>query len=758
MARNEMNSRKRKPLPSSSQSVQKATSRGQSYKYRKPALKWRKHGLLSQIQNTPIWLFIFSIYFLTVNVYQTKWLSKTSSSSSFLPQLPEHISDPHLGDFSHKLDDFSVEIFSAPKPFIDQDAIANKRAIRSWLRLNPQPQVTLLGYETGYDEAAAELGLRLERRVDKNFLGVPLFNSMFEHANNSKATITVIINGDILLFDDFMTTLKRIVSTFDHFLIISARYDVDNLPTDLDESDPEYTKLVRNHVWDTGTLHTYGGMDVWAWNTAGPRLFDPKMPHFVFGRGKYDNWLTHETIAAGRRQVIDVSETCLTVHLKHDYHFVDGEANATRDRISAFWSKGKNSKFELFINIYLSLHVGSYSNQKGNVMYAPWKLANCMQDDGMCLMKRQRPGSCNCEFSPFTRATQTDPTVKPGTNFIRCGSISEETKADFKIPVRLPKMVRAINYEFDEDDNLVKNPTNFEPPPFGLPLTFTSVLEKVAINNTIILTALNFGYRSIMMNWVCNMRQLGITNFVIASLDEMLYKYAFIRSLPTYYESTIFNGMNQSLLSHAAYGSDEFKMLTKLKSRVVVRILRKGYNVLWTDCDIVYFKNPLIDLWSYNADIAIQSNAPDGEPLNGYRRINSGFYLAKSNEKTIKTFEDVIKFAARSRMSEQPCFYDVICGKKGQTVMGNDMCQYKNVSLRLLDRSRYPNGVTGGIWNTTDGEIPYRWPHLYILHNNWIKGALKEPRFKRHGFVFFDKQTEICTYSLPLESDTTAVA
>lgn len=55
-------------------------------------------------------------------------------------------------------------------------------------------------------------------------------------------------------------------------------------------------------------------MDLWAWNTVGKSLFDPVMPHLVFGRGKYDHWLTHETISAGRRQVIDVSETCLTVH------------------------------------------------------------------------------------------------------------------------------------------------------------------------------------------------------------------------------------------------------------------------------------------------------------------------------------------------------------------------------------------------------------------------------------------------------------
>lgn len=193
----------------------------------------------------------------------------------------------------------------------------------------------------------------------------------------------MIINGDILLFDDFIQTVKKVVSNFEHFLIVGARYDIDELPKDLSEDDPQYTRKIREHVLSTGTLHTYGGMDVWAWNTDGPRLFDPVMPHFIFGRGKYDNWLTHETIAAGRRQVVDASETCLTVHIRHDYHLVAGNAagngeetavdTASRRSLKgAFWSEGKKSKFELFINIYLSLHVGTYTNQMGNVLFAPW--------------------------------------------------------------------------------------------------------------------------------------------------------------------------------------------------------------------------------------------------------------------------------------------------------------------------------------------------------------------------------------------------
>lgn len=347
----------------------------------------------------------------------------------------------------------------------------------------------------------------------------------------------------------------------------------------------------------------------------------------------------------------------------------------------------------------------------------------------MCMTRRKRPGMCPCEYSGFTAGTQTDPTVKEGSRVIRCGMVSSESKMSFNIPVLPP-------------------PGEVEPESFGMPLTVRSVSEKVVINNTIILTALTYGYRAMMMNWVCNLRELEITNFVIAALDEDLYKYAFTRGLPTYFENEATSGRHDGVSSDADYGSSSFKQITKAKSRVVLRLLKMGYNVQWSDCDIILFKNPLLDMWSHNADLVIQSNAPDTEPLNGMRRLNSGFYLAVSSQKLISAFEDVVDYARRSSMSEQPCFYDVLCGKDGSKTVGSDGCRYKNVDVKVLSRELYPNGITSGIWNVKDGKILESYPNLFILHNNWIKGAAaKHERFVRHNMITFDPATELCTHN-----------
>ncbi len=160
-------------------------------------------------------------------------------------------------NYGSRLARLSVEIFSAPKPFLGSDDELNKRAIQSWLNLKPRPKVTLLGNETGYEDAAREFGLNLEPRVDKTFLGVPLFNSMIDRANKSDATIAVLINGDIILTDDFMQTVKKTVSSVQDFLLIAARFDVDGIPS----VDARHLDSLRAHVLENGRLHTYGGMD-----------------------------------------------------------------------------------------------------------------------------------------------------------------------------------------------------------------------------------------------------------------------------------------------------------------------------------------------------------------------------------------------------------------------------------------------------------------------------------------------------------------
>jgi hypothetical protein len=64
---------------------------------------------------------------------------------------------------------------------------------------------------------------------------------------------------------------------------------------------------IQDFARSYGRLHSYGGVEFWAWDTSGAPLVNETMPSFVYGRGKYDSWFTHGVIHGGHGRVIDAT-------------------------------------------------------------------------------------------------------------------------------------------------------------------------------------------------------------------------------------------------------------------------------------------------------------------------------------------------------------------------------------------------------------------------------------------------------------------
>jgi hypothetical protein len=94
-----------------------------------------------------------------------------------------------------------------------------------------------------------------------------------------------------------------------------------------------------------------------------------------------------------------------------------------------------------------------------------------------------------------------------------------------------------------------------------------------------------------------------------------------------YFSSSEHNAQpsNERRRDDCDYGSEGFKGITKMKTKVVLHILKKGYNVFWSDADIVSFSDQTNILLNLIAESSytrffVQSNEPDlGEPANGIR-------------------------------------------------------------------------------------------------------------------------------------------
>ncbi|CAI5466719.1 unnamed protein product [Closterium sp. Yama58-4] len=401
------------------------------------------------------------------------------------------------------------------------------------------------------------------------------------------------------------------------------------------------------------------------------------------------------------------------------------------------------------------------ARKNGTAHHGTWSLMACADSSAnhVCLKPRIRPAICACDLAPFTPASQGDAVLNNHNRWI-CASPDDPSSpispSHAPHPTALidPAAAKAAAAAPANDRaaaSLLKQ-TPVIPMEDVLPLV---ALREPGGVKVVVLVAVTFGYAHMLMNFYCNLRRLGLGNrLVVAALDADLYRFAFSQGLPVYYEGPAAGGA----------GGGSAGGFTKLKSRAVLRALRAGYSVLWTDVDIVWFSDPLRDLLRFGpGTLPIQSNEPDAaRPPHGKRRINSGFYFGRSDEATIAAFEAIVAAAAKTELSEQPSFYDVLCGEKGQKkVRGKAQCLWKGISVTsaggkqkttpvavrtiFLDRKKYPNGAVHGFWDAANVSEACREAGCVILHNNWISGrGSKERRLARHGFWQYDIDGRKC--------------
>eukprot|EP00897_Mesotaenium_endlicherianum_P000342 jgi/Mesen1/10308/ME000079S09733 len=622
-----------------------------------------------------------------------------------------------------------------------------RNALLSWLRLEHEPSIFLVGNHSSFHDLAREFPGRVhvEPEVDTNLYGVPLVNSLLGRAVAARTNLSMVVYADtVLLNNDFASAVRKAAANFGDFVLVGIRWDIVRLPEgitavealvsraaagDVDGAGAgagasaatlaavaEEEEGVRQILTRHGRLRTRKSADYWVWNNNSPSvpLTRTPVPPFALGRGWYDGWLTDAMIGAGAREVVDVSLAVFAIHVPHRHPpqvrpGLDLAEASGRDERRALWNMRPVAAWEELANGVLAAAAGA--NGTG----------------GTCLVKRERAGTCMCEHSPYASSTQTDPA--PQGKYYLCG--------------RVPK--RAA---LQEEDLPAAASADSKP---GMPHRLEDLLPLVASpRRDVIMVGVSGTYSSMLMSFLCRLRQLGFPDVLVAALDEDLYRFAYPQGLPVYYDSAAdaIRGVNTTKCN---YFTACFKQLTKVKSRAVLRVLKLGYNVLWTDVDIVWFRDPFPELLAFGPGVLpIQSNAPNvTNEANEWQGINSGFYYARAEPLVVEAFEAIIAHAAKSKESEQPSFYRVLCGENMERRRGSDECVWTNgLRVAFLDRHLHPNGKIFGHWEKPDVARACVEDGCASLHNNWIVGKKdKVDRLVRNGFWYYDAELRMCRYS-----------
>ncbi len=218
-----------------------------------------------------------------------------------------------------------LTIFTAPKPFTNPHiAIIQHNAIRSWMQLGEDAQVLLIGDEAGMEDTAQVYNLPHIKNVARNPSGTPLVNSIFSLARQaSQSPYLAYINADILLFPNFLTTIRELTSTLETqthqtpFLLIGQRWDLE-VEQELEFSDG-WERDLRNELDQKGNLHPPAGSDYFVF----PMSAFADMPDFAIGRAGWDNWMIYHARQQGW-YVIDGTPSIKIVHQNHDYSHLPG--------------------------------------------------------------------------------------------------------------------------------------------------------------------------------------------------------------------------------------------------------------------------------------------------------------------------------------------------------------------------------------------------------------------------------------------------
>ncbi|KAM7250153.1 hypothetical protein ACFE04_022036 [Oxalis oulophora] len=605
---------------------------------------------------------------------------------------------------------FKITIFSAPRPFEGTVGLRQSEVILSWLGLSPDITVVLFSQDPFVLSFADNFGSRVlvESHIDFTFLGTPFFHSMIARSQNFPTEISVFVGCETVLLPNFIYTMDYARKLDQAWLLVASSRNVSDFPFYLDDAG-KYWLRKDGKMMTTHELQDVFGQSwqqdclketlILAWNHVDLPLHNGVIPPFLYDKGIHNQWVISEAVSSGLRFVFDASCTMTSFSLQDPENSSDQSSNF---KLGALYGTSyfQDVNLSSIVKLIKCGHQYQFVNTSEPIIDA------CMY---------QRPSLWK-----------------------RKNMLSQKKKTKTCDNVSVSQWRTSMKTELD--------------PSVQLPFSFSmeSLLSIMADDNkTIVLSVAGYSYKDMLMNWVCRLRQLLITNFIVCALDRETYEFAILQGIPVFADPLAPSNIS---FDDCHFGTNCFQRVTKVKSRIVLKILKLGYNVLLSDVDVYWFKNPLPLLSSFGPSVlAAQSDEyNESGPINLPRRLNSGFYFARSDGPTISAMEKVVKHAENSGLSEQPSFYDTLCGENGSYRVNYNTCiePHTNLTIHFLNRDLFPNGAYLGLWEKKNTKAVCLKKGCLVLHNNWINGRLKKlERQVSSGLWEYDSGTRMCLQS-----------
>lgn len=296
------------------------------------------------------------------------------------------------------------------------------------------------------------------------------------------------------------------------------------------------------------------------------------------------------------------------------------------------------------------------------------------------------------------------------------------------------------------------------------------VAPGAGVNVTVL--AVNYAYRELALNFVCSLRRLAMDdNYVILAMDRAMYNFAAEHGVNVFYhvvgreklaaedkdipagEPKDDDPVGDDTDRGHAFGSPGFVRTSRRKSMLVAEVLSLGYDVFFSDSDVVLYQNPHPAFAEHAEDFIITTDIHIRNNSNLNYNINSGFYFVRARPRTFSALRAIVKYAVRSQRSEQKAFNHVLCGAFKDNIAGpgwrygTNRCFYRilgGVTTRVLTVTLFPNGSDKSIFDWPPSFIVDAFPGLFALHVNYVSGRdAKIDRIKAIGQWYYNASNSL---------------
>jgi hypothetical protein len=169
------------------------------------------------------------------------------------------------------------------------------------------------------------------------------------------------------------------------------------------------------------------------------------------------------------------------------------------------------------------------------------------------------------------------------------------------------------------------------------------VIKQNTVNDLLIVSISNYGFKNLTLNWITNLHKLGFNKFVVFCFDLELYEFlsekGYKNNLAIVPSEWLDFKVSKSFLN---WGSKDYNQITQAKPQIWYQLLKLKLNIFFSDPDVVWLNEHIIDhlkfIYEYStADLLFSLD-------NNRKSItyNTGLFMAKSTTYSIDLFLNLI--------------------------------------------------------------------------------------------------------------------